>query len=529
MLQGESVFARVSALLFALCACLGHARVSRANPQLPATLSADAAPSAPTPTPDPTSATPTPIAPVLVAPTDVAPPPVEPPPSTPKPAATTPDVTPRPPPPPGFDGKQAIDDSDYQRKTEGGYFTGLPLANYDSNTGLGLGVRGYYYYNGHRSDPLFAYTPYLSRIFLQAFVTTEGLQFHWFDIDMPSIVGTPFRFRSQLIFQRNIGQHYFGLGSRAMAPLSFTGSPSTYRKFADYQAALDRVNDAGQTHSQYDNYRLTQPMLLLSIERTVLNGLVRPLVGLGFTYNRIGDYTGESVDATDPSGKATSAQMAPTRLNEDCQAGIIVGCSGGWNNFFRLGVSLDTRDYEPDPNRGVFVDAALDLGSRVLGSHYEWARAMLSPRVYIDPFRHWVDLVFAGRATFQVQSKDSPFFGMNFLPYTEDPRTGLGGLRTLRGYKQDRFVGPVMTLVNAEVRWTFLQFEVASQKFALIAVPNMDLGATFDRVSQIRLNDWRRSQGAALRISWNLATIVTTEYAFSDEDSAFYVNFNHMF
>jgi hypothetical protein len=102
-------------------------------------------------------------------------------------------------------------------------------------------------------------------------------------------------------------------------------------------------------------------------------------------------------------------------------------------------------------------------------------------------------------------------------------------LRTLRGYKQDRFVGPVMTLLNAEVRWTFVHFEVASQKFALITVPDMDLGASYDRVSQIRLGGWKRSQGAALRISWNLATIVTTEYAFSDEDSAFYVNFNHMF
>jgi outer membrane protein assembly factor BamA len=270
-------------------------------------------------------------------------------------------------------------------------------------------------------------------------------------------------------------------------------------------------------------------MLLMSLERTVLGGLVRPLLGLGFTYNRIGDYTGESVYATDASGHSTNAEMAPTRLSEDCKAGVIVGCSGGWNNFFRLGVSLDTRDYEPDPNRGVFVDAALDIGSRVLGSHYEWARAMLSPRGYFDPFRKWVDLVFAGRATIQVQSHDTPFFGMNFLPYTEDPRTGLGGLRTLRGYKQDRFVGPVMTLVNAEVRWTFLHLEGAGQRFAFILVPDMDLGATYDDISKIRLSDWRRSQGGALRISWNLATIVTTEYAFSQEDSGFYINFNHMF
>ena len=436
---------------------------------------------------------------------------------------------PVPPPPAGFDGKQALDKSDYDRKSERGYFTGLPLANYDSNFGLGLGVRAYYYYNGERSDPLFAYTPYFYRAFLQFFATTGGLQFHWLDIDMPTIADSPLRFRSQLIFQRNIEQHYFGLGDRAMRPLGFTGSPQTYRKFSDYEAALERVNEAGQAHTEYNNYRFTQPMLLLSLEDSILHGYVRPLFGLGFTYSRVSDYTGDAVDAVDANGHDTRATMAPTRLQEDCAARVIHGCSGGWNNFFRLGLSFDTRDYEPDPNRGVFVDAALDLGSHVLGSSYQWARAMIAPRVYFDPLKKWLDLVLAARGTFQVQSSTMPFFGMDYIPYTEDPRTGLGGLRTLRGFKQDRFVGPVMTVLNTEVRWTFAHFEAEGQRFALILVPDMDIGRTFDRMSEVSFRDWRRSQGGALRISWNLATILTTEYAFSDEDSAFYVNFNHMF
>lgn len=194
-------------------------------------------------------------------------------------------------------------------------------------------------------------------------------------------------------------------------------------------------------------------MLLLSAERAFHGGRLRPLAGLGFTYNQVHDYT--------PAANAPTSAVAATRLHDDCQAGTIVGCAGGWNNFFRFGVSFDTRDYEPDPNRGVFVDAALDLGSRALGSRYEWARAMLSPRAYFDPFRSFVDLVFAARVTIQAQSRGSPFFGMNYLPSTEDPRTGLGGLRKLRGYKQDRFVGPVMTLVNGELRWTFVRFEMS--------------------------------------------------------------------
>jgi len=193
------------------------------------------------------------------------------------------------------------------------------------------------------------------------------------------------------------------------------------------------------------------------------------------------------------------------------------------------GHAFDTRDFEPDPNHGVFIDAALDVGTGVLGSRHGWVRFLISPRLYVSPFPRLADLVFAVRGTLQVQSQSTPFFEMKLIPWTEDPRNGLGGLRTMRGFKQDRFVGPVMSLANFELRWTFVRFVVWRQKIALIAVPFLDLGATHDRVADVRLSDWRGSQGAALRISWNLATIITIDYGRSGEDSGLYINFNHIF
>jgi hypothetical protein len=35
--------------------------------------------------------------------------------------------------------------------------------------------------------------------------------------------------------------------------------------------------------------------------------------------------------------------------------------------------------------------------------------------------------------------------------------------------------------------------------------------------------------GAVLRLSWNLATLVTVDYGISAEDAGLYVNFGHMF
>jgi outer membrane protein assembly factor BamA len=429
--------------------------------------------------------------------------------------------------PDGFDERRRLGPEEYENKAEGGYFTGLPLVNYDTNTGVGFGARAYYYFDGERTDPRFAYTPYLYRAFLQAFATTGGYQFHWLDLDARNIFGSAFTFRGQLIYQYNTDQHYFGIGARSMGRLSFSGSAQSYRRYADYQAALDTIV-AGQTRARYDSYRLAQPLLLLSVERPLLRGLLRPMLGLGFSHSDIENYAGQRV-SVDVDGDEVRATQGPTRLSEDCAAGVITGCRGGYSNYLRLGIAFDTRDFEPDPNRGVFIDLALDLGTRLLGSGYDWARVMLAPRGYLSLLPGLTDLVGAARATLVVQSSDTPFFGMNMIPYVEDPRQGLGGLRTLRGFKQDRFVGPVMTLFNPELRWTLLRTPAFGQTFAWTLVPFIDLGAVHDRVGDLGLSGWRRDQGAALRVAWNLATIITVEYAASDEDSGFYVNFGHIF
>jgi hypothetical protein len=84
---------------------------------------------------------------------------------------------PEPPAPPeGFGALHELRADDYERKNEGGYFTGVPIANYDPTTLVGFGGRVYYYWNGYRPDPRFAYTPYLHRVIAQAFFSTGSAQ-----------------------------------------------------------------------------------------------------------------------------------------------------------------------------------------------------------------------------------------------------------------------------------------------------------------------------------------------------------------
>jgi hypothetical protein len=417
----------------------------------------------------------------------------------------------------------SLSPADLARKNDGGYVTGLPLLAYSTDMGFGGGIRLYYFWDGHKDDPRFATTPYLFRVFAQAFASTNGVQFHWIDFDAPKIADTPYRFRSQLIYARNINSNYFGIGDRSLERLHFPGSPQTFSSYADYSAAEQQIA-AGDTYAKYDQYDLLRPLAIASVERLFLDGRVRVLGGFGFSYAKIRDYSGHTVDAT--GGSAVEAQ---TRLATDCAARAIVGCGGGRDDFLRLGISYDTRDFEPDPNTGVFLDAAMDAGTVALGSEYDYVRLLGAARGYYSPIPDRADLVLAGRATFEWQSSGTPFFSMDSFPWTEDPRQGLGGHRTMRGFRQDRFVGPVMALFNGEVRWTFARGTLWRQKLGFIAVPFVDVGRPFDSLGDLTVRDWRLSYGGALRISWNLATIITVDYGRSSEDTGLYINFNHIF
>jgi hemolysin activation/secretion protein len=139
------------------------------------------------------------------------------------------------------------------------------------------------------------------------------------------------------------------------------------------------------------------------------------------------------------------------------------------------------------------------------------------------------DLVVAGRVLFEAQSNGAPFFSMDTLPFTEDPRQGLGGHRTIRGFRQDRFVGSVMTAGNAELRWTFGHLQLLGQRFGFIVAPFVDAGRPYDSLGQLSPRNWRTSYGGAFRVAWNLATVGTVDYGRSAEDTGFYVNFNHTF
>jgi hypothetical protein len=431
-------------------------------------------------------------------------------------------------------GKHPLDPFDLSQKKAGSYPTGVPEIDSDPDTGFGLGGRVYYYWDGEKSDPLYAYTPYRHSLYVDVFETTGGYQSETIAYDAPYLGDSPFRLRAQLDYEKNIAANYFGRGASTLGLLGYPGSTAKFTSFNAYSSALNELRPAkivpgrNVVYSLYNKYFYEDPALRASLERDLLGGLVRVQAGFTGTYVRIVDYSDETVTASF-GGQNVDATEAPTRLHGDCLARAIVGCAGGWNNTLKLGIALDTRDYEPDPNSGVFIDATAEIANRYFGSSYDYVRVSVSPRVFYSPFPKLTDLVLAGRIVYQVQTSGTPFFSMNTLAFTDGDHQGLGGVWTLRGYNQDRFVGAVTALTNLEIRWTFWDFDLLDQRFSVAVVPFLDMGRVFDTVGSFTFSDWKRGEGGGLRIAWNKATIIRPDVGVSDEGWDFYIDFNQLF
>jgi outer membrane protein assembly factor BamA len=259
-------------------------------------------------------------------------------------------------------------------------------------------------------------------------------------------------------------------------------------------------------------------------------GIVKPYIGFQVSHVWVKDYTGDTVKARNAAGEEVDATQLSTHLNNDCTAGTIDGCNGGWDNFLKLGIVVDTRDFEPDPSKGFIYELLGEFSTVAFGSSFNYGRMTNTIRAYGPLFKHGRQrLVAAGRFLFNWQFGDVPFFSLNEFASSENDFDGLGGFKTLRGFTQDRFVAPVSLLFNAELRYTFAQAHFLRQTLGFTLAPFLDLGKGFDSIGSGTVQNWELSGGAGLRLSWNVSTVVSFDYGIASEGQGFYMTLGHSF
>jgi hypothetical protein len=423
------------------------------------------------------------------------------------------------PPPDSLMNRVPLPDLLLKDKRTDSYFTGFPALGYDAESGFNYGAALQWFDNGPADSPYFRYTPYRQRLLLGATGSTGGSAHAAIGYDLPNVGDSPWRIRAAALFEQNKFQNYFGQGETTLGPLTYPGSSRTFDDFEAYTDALEQVVN-GQTWARYNEFRKTQAGGVVTVERDCLGGWLRPQLGLQFNHVDVGDYTGKTVDG---------AVMQPTRLFTDQQTGRAIGFGGGWDNALKIGLTFDTRDFEPDPASGVMLQLVGRISAEVLGSEFDYQQVSLNWRGYHNLLPESGRLIVAGRLTYAMQFGDVPFYSASTIPYTDGDAHGLGGFATLRGFVNDRFVGDAAAVAGAELRWSFGEATLWGQHLRFMVVPFVDSGRVFDSVGDTTLDDWKIDGGVGFRLAWNLSTIVSFDYARSSESDLFYMELGHQF
>lgn len=434
-----------------------------------------------------------------------------------------------------------LDEKELAEKKEGWYATGLPLFGNDPVAGRGLGVIANVFYNGDKSTPSFAYSPYEHQINLGIYRTNRDTQMYYLTWDAPYFEDTPFRLRSYLGYDSNLHNQYFGATSNSLNPLTYQERNSVdgrivrnalYSEFEEansYIANRGVGREAVSTQRRHE-YKFETTYAQFFLDKTIYQ-VIRIWGGTEFSNNIVKRYDGQWTTAKEPiTGISLPVQENTTLVTEDARANRIKGVEGGYLNYLRGGIAYDTRDYEPDPDRGWLIEYNVNRAEKAIGSSQSYTRHLVQAKNFWQPFpKLFEELVIAQRAALTKVDGDIPFYDYRYLYSIDGPFGALGGQNTLRGYRQERFFGPVIGFYNFEMRWRLGNVHLWDQFFQLSIVPFYDVGRVWDKLNQVSTMGYKHSRGIGLRIVWDQATVILMDWAVSKEDKLFYLDIGHTF
>lgn len=409
--------------------------------------------------------------------------------------------------------EKKLSEEDLKNKKEGAYVTGVPDLSSDPINGFGYGGEGSIFFNGKRSDPFFAYTAYRAKIDLALFNTTRNQREASLKLDVPYIFNTKWRLRLEATYEVNPNLLYFGNTEETLKPLSYYPANDTAKPEVNNASYSDYENSLTGSNQFYNRYTKEEYVLNVSMERSFLDGKLRALIGYEAAHFNITSFPGNS------------------RILTDYAQNKILGVGSGLVTIAQVGLIYDTRDLETDPGKGIFSELTNELSLQALGSAYNFDKIFFHFNLYQNLIKSKPKkLVLAARIAGGYTAGDAPFFEYQDEWSSEGSIEGLGGAKTLRGYKQARFLARVMTFNNLELRYRFAQVDILKQHLAFAAVPFADAGGVWNDLSRIgNFNNYRFSEGLGLRIVWNVNTVLRFDYAVSQEDKQFFFNLSHTF
>lgn len=440
----------------------------------------------------------------------------------------------------GFSQDNTSAEKEEKVKT-GWNFGGLPVVSYDSDLGFQYGaLLNLFNYGDGSTYPDFKHNLYLE---WSRFTKGSGINRIFFDTKhlIPGI-----RFTTDLSYLTDPMYDFFG----------YNGYESVYN--ATWTNA-DEPDYLSRAFYKYD-----RKLFRFAVD---LQGKL-PVDNLGWAAGIwLLNYNVGSVDIDKLNEGKTDDFLPeiPSLYDHYINWGIISPeeATGSFVSYIKAGLVYDTRDNEPNPNRGIWTEAVFTYAPSFMGigGNYQHMKFTLTHRQYFTLFPE--RLTFAYRLGYQgTVFGDVPFYlqpNITTLILRGSTSEGLGGGKSVRGVIRNRVIGDGVAWANLELRWKFVKFQFIGQNFYLSLNGFVDGGQVITPVKFSTSNvDWDNynwqtpdaslakedlfgadkeslhlSYGAGLRIAMNRNFIIAVDHGrpFDKRDGASgtYIGLNFLF
>jgi len=411
-------------------------------------------------------------------------------------------------------------------------FGALPAIAFDSDLGFQYGLLGNLFQYGDGST----YPDYRWSLYGEWSRTTKGSGINQLFFDSKYLLPHNIRITADFSF----------LTERALDFYGFNGYESVYKHGYEDDTNYDYISRVFYRHER----KLAR--ITADFQGKIHQTPLRWLAGFGYFNTRIG-----SVDIDRLNKGLAEADKLPAvdgLYDKYVKWGIIPAeeANGGVHQFVKLGLVYDTRDNEPNPNKGMWSEVVLMTAPRFIGNkETAYTKMAITHRQYFTLKKEV--LTFAYRLGWQATiDGHTPFYMQPYMVNTFTKTTkndGLGGARSLRGILRNRIVGEDIAYGNFEFRWKFRKVYRWKQNFYYSLNLFTDLGTItreikFDKglfpEGEIYSNYFsdsnpglHQSYGMGLRIAMNQNFILAVDYGLAgdkrDGDSGLYINLGFLF
>ncbi len=337
--------------------------------------------------------------------------------------------------------------SGQEKKVKTGWKFGgaLPAISFDTDLGFQYGALAEFFNYGDGST----YPDYFDHIYVEVSRFTKGSGIYRFMYESNQLI-PGVHMTSDLSYLPDQANHFYG----------FNGSESIFNK--------DWMDDEAADYRSRMFYRFERNQFRFK------NDFQGRLAGEHFQWSAgfaFQNFKNSSVNIDKlnkgKDEKLPSVTEVPGLFERYQLLGLISynEADGGWVNSLRAGITWDSRDNRPNPMKGLWTEAGVEIAPEFMGNDWGFTKFYATHRQYFTLVEN--DLALVYRLGYQTTlSGDVPFFYQSQVitsMLTGYSSEGLGGSSSMRGILRNRIVGDAFILGNIELRWKPIYFTLFNQ------------------------------------------------------------------